>query len=250
MPPVRKLSTVEINRAVAGAVDRRVPVTVSVRTDQGWENLYSRFLDQTDEHVLLEMPRAEDAAEVRTFQEADRLGISFKFKHHKHVFTGTVAGTGTHSVGGRDVPVLRVCLPTQMHCLQRRVFTRVDVPAGRIVRASFWSGTLATEPTVDTVEAPVWSGQVINLSAGGVQVRCDHSAAGALELGESVGMHLSFELGKEAVSTEAQFRHVEAAKDGVLLGFQFLGLEQTAEGRETVKHIGHWVGEFQRDAKR
>ena len=71
-----------------------------------------------------------------------------------------------------------------------------------------------------------------------------------LDVGDSVGVRLSFGSGQESVYANAQLRHVAAEGSGQWsIGFQFVGLTQTAEGRETLKFIGQKVTEFQQIAE-
>jgi c-di-GMP-binding flagellar brake protein YcgR len=138
-----------------------------------------------------------------------------------------------------------------MQRLQRRAYLRVDVPACRIVRASYWIGGRAAEPAGTTVDCPVWSGQVTNISAGGFQLAADANAAEALEVGDTVGVRLIFGAGRESVYADAQYRHHERTLDGhVLMGFQFMGLDQTTEGRAALRIVSEAVNEFQRLAPR
>ena len=247
MALIRDLTIAQIDEAVAGATERRLPVTLTIRVDDNWRILYSRCLGLREEHLLIEPPKAEGEHPPHEFKAADRIGVSFKFKHHKHIFSATVAGTENVRLDdGTEVEALSLCVPTQMKRLQRRAFTRAAVPAGRIVRASFWTGGLQAEPRRSSTETPVWSGKVVNISAGGVQVSCSGTVAETLDLGETVGMHVSFGVSEEAVSCDAQFRHVETVEGEELLGFQFVGLDQTPKGHEALQQISSWTAHFER----
>ncbi len=245
MAGIRDLSGAQIDEAVTGAAERRVPVTLTIRSEVGWRILHSRCLALREGHLLIEMPRAEGGP-PHDFKAADRVGASFKLKHHKHIFSATVAGTEKLRLDdGAEAQVLSLCSPTRMKRLQRRAFTRAAVPAGRIVRASFWTGGLEAEPRRSSAEFPVWPAKVVNISAGGVQVSCEPAVARMLDPGETVGMHISFGVGEDAVSCDAQFRHVENVQGEALLGFQFVGLEQTPQGREAMQQISSWTARFE-----
>ncbi len=247
MAVIRDLTSTQIDEALAGATERHLPVTLTIRVDDNWRILYSRCLRLQDEHLLIESPKAEGEHPPHEFKPADRVGVSFKFKHHKHIFSATVAGTEKLRLDdGTEADALSLCVPTQMKRLQRRAFTRAAVPPGRIVRAAFWTGGLQAEPRRSSVETPVWSAKVVNISAGGVQVLCEPTVAQVLDAGEIVGMHISFGVSEEAVSCDAQFRHLEDIGGGVLLGFQFVGMDQTPKGREGMQQISSWTGRFER----
>ena len=247
MPMLQELDAGQITSAVRSAAERCVPLAVSTHREGRWFNLHSRFVVLKDEHILIETPTDQGSAGPYELAPAEKIGLNFKLKHHKHICTATVAGPAQFRLDdGTEISVVSVCWPTRMHRLQRRAYLRVEVPANRIVRASFWLGGREAEPAGGSPAAPVWSGTATNISAGGLQVRCGPEAASALEVGDVVGMRLLFGLGSEAVYADAQFRHVEEADGQSLMGFQFLGLGQTRQGHYALKVISVKVAEFQR----
>lgn len=250
MPAIVNLTNEQLDEAIASAVQRHLPITVTIRDKDSWRILHSRFLSVESEHLLIEMPSSDRQSAPELFEAADRIGLSFKLKHYKHICAATIAGTSEITTDdGSKSPVLSLCLPTQMQRVQRRIFSRVSVPANRIVRASFWVGGLDAEPTQASPQMPVWGGQVVDISAGGVQVRCSKEITETLDLGETVGMHISFGLAQETVSIDAQYRHLESGSDTeALIGFQFVGLEQTPKGQEVLGQIGTWMNQFRREA--
>ena len=189
----------------------------------------------------------EDGQEAWSFQPADKAGVSFKLKHHKHIFTVTVACMeDAPGDGGGTVRTLQVCSPTKMHRMQRRAFLRAPVPANRVVRVSYWLGGCDAEPASGGAE-PVWSGRVEDISAGGFQIISTDGASEAMEAGDTVGVRVSFGAGEETAYADAQFRHHMEGDGQVHLGFQFVGLAQSPQGRRTLQHIGNKVSQFQRE---
>jgi len=247
MSELQELSVRQIDESLKLAVEKQVPVTLTIQQDGAWVNFPSRLLAITDKHMLIEPPPSDAGAPPHEFAPADKLGMSFKLKHYKHLVTATVAGMTDTAVGGATVKVLSLCLPTRMQRLQRRAFLRVDVPANRVVRASFWLGGRTAEPQGASA-LPVWTGRVTNLSAGGFQLACPTDRAARLEVGENVGVRIAFGSGEGAVYADAQFRHVEEDTPNtqdVVMGFQFLGLAQTPEGKEALRVISTKVAQFQ-----
>ena len=70
---------------------------------------------------------------------------------------------------------------------------------------------------------PVWSGRIADISAGGCQVIADEDIAGALEIGDVLGVRISFGAGADVVYADARFRRADDINEGYLLGLQFLG---------------------------
>ena len=248
MASLQNLTNQQIDEVLYAAAERQVPATISVREPAGWAGYHTRMLAIRDGHILLESPAAEAGEKPREFGPADKIGVSFKLKHHKFVFTGTVAQTSQEKLGDGSVrAVLHVCSPTRMQRMQRRAFNRSDVPGNRIVRASFWLGGRENEPAGTTPDQPVWSGRVVNISAGGFQLTSEQSIGDAISPGDTVGVRISFGIGEEAVYADAQFRHCLKEGGKYSLGFQFVGLGLAPESRETLQVIGSKANQFQRE---
>ena len=248
---LQELSFKQITESLFLGSQKNIPITITIRQDSLWLNFPSRMISITGKQLLVELPPVEADVPPHEFVPAEKLGISFKLKHHKHIFTATVAGMQDFPLeNGESTKVLALCLPTRMQRLQRRMFYRVDVPANRVVRASFWLGGKEAEPNGTSDTTPVWSGRVTNISAGGFQLLSTTNLGPMLELGDSVGVRLSFGSGQESVYADAQLRHVvlEGAEQWSL-GLQFVGLPQTPEGRQALMFIGQRVSEFQQIAE-
>lgn len=248
MATLQDLNTRRIDESLLEAAMRRVPATLTIRMGKAWCNYHSRVLALADNRLLMELPGPEEHSAPHEFVPAEKVGVSFKLKHHKHIFSAVLAGTVQFALDdGTTVPALAFVPPTRMQRLQRRAYLRADVPPNRIVRASFWTGGKESEPS-GSPDCPVWSGHVVNISAGGFQLAAHTGAADGLEVGETVGVRLSFGAGRETVYADAQFRHLQEDNGEIQMGFQFLGLDQTDEGRQALRLISERVEEFQRSA--
>jgi len=259
MPTLQSLSADQITHAVDEARTRDLPCTLTVWEGNRWVNRYSRIVRTSDRRVLLELPPASAGCAPHEFTPAEKVGLSFKLKHHKYLCSVVAAGIEQLPLDdGGSEPVLSVCYPSRMNRLQRRAYQRVPVPANRIVRASFWPGGREAEPNKPCPERPVWTGRVTDLSAGGLQLMLPVESLELLDPGYVVGVRVSFGAGSEqAVYADAQYRHATPAEekppapggpDGpcVLVGFQFVGLGQTREGQDSLERISYHVAEFQR----
>ncbi len=247
MAILQQLDNRQINEVLAAAMAKTVPLTLTRRQGNGWCSLRSRLLATRGEHLLVEMPTLLHGEAPDPIAPAEKLGVSFKLKHHKHLFSGTVVGVQRWALpGGEDVEALCICSPTKMQRLQRRAYQRADIPAGRIVRAAFWLGGCEAEPAGVSQERPVWSGRLSNISAGGFQLVTGIEATDVIDVGDTMGVRVSFGAAEDVIFADAQLRHIEATGEQVLLGFQFVGLGQTPEGRDTLALISEKVAEMQR----
>jgi len=218
-----------------------------LRRADSWLNMPSRFLAIDGAKLLFSLPASGgDVAVSNDVTPSEKVGVSFKYKHHKHLFSSTILGVQDYP--GQDGPVKAMALlcPTSMQRIQRRAFFRAAVPQNRIVRVAFWFGGVDTEPTGATPEHPVWSGKVDDISAGGFQALTRDDVGMGLDVGDMVGLRMTFGLSAEAIYADAQFRHSKPCDDGALLGFQFVGLSQSAQGKIALRTIASKVSEYQR----
>jgi c-di-GMP-binding flagellar brake protein YcgR len=246
MAKLQEMTQEQISDVLKGAIERQVPVTVTLKRGNAWVSCHTRLVSIQDPHVLLGPLHVHDGEEMPQIQPAEKVGLSFKLKHYKHIFT--VTAVGNEAVEGA-ADSLAVCFPNSMHRLQRRAYIRAEVPHGRIVRASFWMGGRDNEPENADPNQPVWSGRLTNISAGGFQIIAGsdtYTDMCCLEEGETVGARLAFEAGSESVYVDAQFRRTDQINGQTLLGFQFVGLAQDRKGRQGLQYISAKVAEYHR----
>jgi c-di-GMP-binding flagellar brake protein YcgR len=246
MAKLQEMTQEQISDVLKGAIERQVPVTVTLKRGNAWVSCHTRLVSIQDPHVLLGPLHVHDGEKMPQIQPAEKVGLSFKLKHYKHIFT--VTAVGNESTEGA-VDSLAVCFPNSMHRLQRRAYIRAEVPHGRIVRASFWLGGRDNEPEHADPNQPVWSGRLTNISAGGFQLIAGSDTdtdMWCLEEGETVGARIAFEAGSESVYVDAQFRRTDQVNGQTLLGFQFVGLAQDRKGRQGLQYISAKVAEYHR----
>ncbi len=246
MPLLQELNTTQIQDALAGAADRNVPLTICLREDTGWTNLHSRLLRFEEGYLLITPATVSPESVPVEFSPGQKIGLSFKFKHYKHIASATMKDQQPFCLDdGTEMRVLRLCCPLHMQRVQRRAYLRAEVPEGKIVRVSYWRGTQEDEPVGGENDLPVWSARVGDLSAGGFQAITQQEAAGDLEEGDKVGVRLVFGTGEMTLYADAMFRHRDNEPDGeAVMGFQFMGLDQTPQGRQALKQIFYKVSEF------
>lgn len=250
MATLRELRTEQMAEALQGGAERSVPAIVTVGSGENLENLHSRVLGVADGHILIEQPASGELQMPKELTPAEKIGLTFKLKHYKYIFSAIVAGTQQFRLeDGTEMPVVSLCYPRRMQRLQRRAYIRTEVPSNHIVRASFWFGGQHAEPDGTTPDKPVWSGRVHNISAGGFQLTTAAEPADVLETGDLVGVHMTFGAADQTFCADAQLRHIESVDDGLSLGFQFIGLGHTFEGRAALRLLNAKITEYQRFAE-
>jgi c-di-GMP-binding flagellar brake protein YcgR len=242
MPSVQCVNAEDIPAICLAAAEKCTPARLSYFDDAAWRIVPCQMLACKGRLLTMQPAEPEKGAELLHREE---FGVSFKYKHHKHMFTGRVVDIAD------DGARFSLARPDFMFRIQRRAFTRVDVPTGRIVRASLWLGGLANEPDRVTDANPVWPGRVTNFSAGGAQVYCDNLPWTVFQTGELFGLRLAFGQDTPSVYSDAQLRRCDAVDaSGAALAFQLVGLAHTDHGRKSLDILADKTAEFQRISKR
>lgn len=250
MANFQELTGKQIESALAQAVSKQMPIAVTTRSGMGWEKFRSAFLAASGSHLILAMP-VDLHGQGQTYQPADRLGLSFKCGHHKHVFSATVVDSAQHLTDdGREIAALKIVSPSKMQRIQRRAFQRVSVPEEALVRAAFWRGGREVEPQGHQDQQAVWTATVADLSAGGLQLICHGYNGPQMEAGDLIGVRLLFGVASETCFVDAQFRYAETDGDKAMMGFQFIGLAHSREGRTALQLISSKVADLQREQGR
>ena len=244
MPILQELSRKQVQESLAEASSRSVPICLTCRTGQDWHSLRTKIIRKAPSSLWLEDPLPDRSG--ADLAEGTAVGVSFKLKHHKHIFNTVVEAVGEFGLpDGRKVRAVCVTSPRRMQRVQRRAYHRVDVPRNRSVLAMLWQGGLAARQASEA--APAWEGWVTNLSAGGFQVRVSSHGTPDMEVGDLVGVRIDLGHEYREVVANAQFRQEFVDDRGVRFhGFQFVGLNESTEGREVLRRVGGIVCEFQR----
>ena len=252
MPIVEELNARQIAVCLDEAIARQLPVAMSCCIGGHWHNLHTCLLHCTGDSLWLTCP-ADSLTPAVMIGPGVQAGLAFKLRHHKHIFSAGVRALGQFGLAGQPVvQALQVPLPERMQRIQRRAYFRADVPRNRSVLATFWEGPEGPEGSSPAGSGPSagvlgWEGWVENISAGGFQVRLASPLLPDVEIGDVVRVRI--ELGQEfpLVQAQAQLRHQVSEQPGVVSqGFQFIGLNDSEQGRRTLARVSTIVCHFQR----
>ncbi|MGC9455638.1 MAG: flagellar brake protein [Phycisphaerae bacterium] len=235
----------ELQDALEATAAEAMPVVVSVRDTRSdaWIPCSSRLLAVTDDAILLELPRAYGSDTPREFVPGEEMCMTFRLGEDKLLCKSVVVRCGTETLSdGTEAPVLRASRPQWGHVLQRRAFSRVPVPEGEMLRAG---SSIGSSEETCVPAAPVWTGRVLDLSAGGMRVAVDPGAAAELEEGVPVYVCLAFGRAGRTVYSDAVVRHVESKERTTIVGLEFVELTGSPEGRKTLHFICEKIQSYQ-----
>ena len=213
---------------------------LTYRAVGGWRAYKSVFTSGSSESATLRMlaraPR--DGSEGWPMQPGDTLGVTFRLGHKKCMFSSVLRSVEPCENGA----IVRLTWPKQIQQLQRRAYERAEPPRGNVVAVRIWQADVADG--VGPGQRNVRHGQLEDISAGGMRLKIADPKD--LTPGSTYRCSFSPRNGAPPVVFEATLRHREAGDEGrVSLGFQFIGLETSAEGRKTLDRLASIVTHFQ-----
>ncbi len=244
-----RLNPAQRDEYLLEAISAHVPATVSCQLADGWATLKSRMLGLggTGRQIVIEypMPGANTPPEI---VEGQNIGVSFRRGHKKYVFNTMVAARCRFAVDGAETEAIRLAHPLIMFELQRRVFFRAPVPAHLSVPIEVWR---TTESDPNGTQSKRWTGKMVDISAGGVSVSLPTEADPDWPADAAVECAFSIEPETPALTISGRLKHVGRTENArVRLGVHFVGLEATAEGRETLGHVLRLIRRLQRATPR
>jgi len=197
--------------------------------------------------VWVTFPQTDQVEAAYKFSQGEQIGLTFRKGHQRLVFATSIAGNEEYEEdSGNPAQALRLNLPVEIQLTDRRATQRVEIPAAAMVRASIWLGGWQAQPAEPTVATPVWSGRVLDLSAGGCYVRTNREVSRYMDVGDVVGMRLTFGMGDnpEEILTDAQYRRSDPDGTMSLVGFQFVDIDESDQTREAHERIKVKLKEF------
>lgn len=227
---------------VAEAIARGLRVTITVRIGEGWRSYRSEMVAGALDsgRLTIKAPLDRDGHPMPPDAMNEPWTVCFRLGHKKFSFAGTIADE-CRAPGTEPGTVIH--WPDHLVQMRRRSFQRAAPPKGAVIAVRFWkAGTPSTSRDVRYAELE-------NLSAGGISL--NGSRVDDLHLGDTFECLFAPKPGVAPIVAEVVLRHREAAGTArCSLGFQFIGLEQTDEGRQTLEKIARLVRDFQRSARK
>jgi len=236
----------ERNEWLLQAATRRAPVVLNARIDDRWIIRKSRFrgVDRERGRLLIEYPSQPEHGQAE-IDIGQCVGLSFRRGHKKCVFEAQVIGQDRSVPEGKcPVLTLSLCWPDRIQELQRRLYCRAKVPPRLSIPVDICPQSTRSAQAASGVAC---RGLMLDLSAGGMNIALPAEKRIRLKPGDTVTCTFALEPGQTPQEISGRLRHCEPAPGGHLrVGLQFLGLEASAEGCQTLQRIGRAANRFRK----
>ncbi|MGB2985584.1 MAG: PilZ domain-containing protein [Phycisphaerae bacterium] len=228
------------DQILEGSIQQQRQLVLTHNSLEGWRTFKSSFVSGSASSgvALIKAPIPRDELVSRLPEPGDTLGVTFRLGHKKCMF-GTILEPNQDQA---QEGLVALRWPDHLQQLQRRVYERAEPPKGIVIPVRFRrEGDASGSP----VEArPVRHGQLEDMSAGGMRVKV--ADANDFQPGCTYRCVFAPHPGKPSLVVDALVRHREAADQGrASIGFQFIGLEATPEGRRVLDRLAQTVSHFQ-----
>ncbi len=232
----------DCRRLLDEAVEKRLFAKITDKDDGRWEMYRSSFLGTQGNRLVLTQPTGEHPQQAVELAQGQNIAISFKKGYNKCLFITRVVGHGLYEVEpGIKMPTITILRPDCIEKLRRRAFNRVDAPDSMQIAV--------TMRPMDTSQANTECTALLkNLSAGGMAVEMPQADAQSLLADQQFVLEFVPLMDQGSLQVPARLRHITDVPDSdrSSLGFQFIGLDASSEGRNTLRRLGRIVSVFQR----
>jgi hypothetical protein len=245
MKPPQVIVEQEVVDVLGTAVTDGVTGVMTYQATGKWHIAEVLLRKVTDTTLQLDT-KPQQPAQSQHIQVNQPVGMSFQREYDKYIFETVVVGFEP-SVNDRSIGRVVLELPDRIERMQRRAYTRVDVPEQLHVNVLFWH-----RGYMDSVGAPpiedYWQGRLVNLSAGGLQIGIDTDQGANFRTDQLVGLQFTPMSYEKPILVEARVKHLaEHAQDNQLyVGVEFLGLELSSEGREKIRRLVDVVESYEK----
>lgn len=235
----------ECRKLIENAAKRCISLTLTNRRDNAWEVHKANFLSLQANKLVISQPIPDSHTGPMEPSPGQEVAITFKKGYNKCLFMTRVIGQEQHELElGVNVPALVVYCPEQLEKIQRRSYNRVEPPADRQIAVTFVKHD-------DDEVASQYQGNLANLSAGGMAIWANKQCLENIQEGEIYQLDFTPLDGQSPIVVQGRLRYAMPQDSGdnadeLQLGFQFIGLEMTEQGRSMIRRIGRVVSVYQR----
>lgn len=184
-------------------------------------------------------------------QPGRSVGISFKYgfgrEYDKFVFGTQVISLKSSGAPGNNSRIA-LAMPQDIELVQRRSYFRIPVPKSLKVEVEFWNRESENHELVLPQDRRNWHGELVDISAGGMQIAINAAEAAQFRKGLSIGLCFTPIPNETPLMFNTKIKNISPTADdkSICLGLQMIGLEASPEGRLILQRLCNTVEEYRR----
>jgi len=227
-------------RVLAQAAERSQPLDLLRLLETGEDACRSRFVPAKGRHVTIEVPSRQ--GRPVPIRPEERVEVYFRLGPQRYWFASKVRERTTVRLSATlELQVLVLDRPSKVELRQRRGNFRVSL---RRLMARLWRLPRESDAPPEALPAM----EVLDLSAGGARLLNDHAAECPLSPGDRLVATFPLGSGWPDTTVRAAVARCAPAGEGVShVGLQFLGLDDTVEGRQIQDRLHRFITERERE---
>jgi hypothetical protein len=244
------LRKTEPQRLLQALIDENIPIFISYLSDRRWQIARAVVTGISDKNYKVRITPQSTAKPVK-LQPSLSVGIAFQYGleqgYGRFFFETTVESVEIAADTGL-LNSVSLAIPQEIEMIQRRSFIRVKVPKGLDVPVNIRMQDFFTssDGQHSAQVSQSWTGQLIDISAGGLAVAVNLSEGPALEKGHFVHLKFTPLPNETALVFNAYVKSVSPSADdkAVCIGMEMVGLEASSEGRLILQRLCNTVEQY------
>jgi len=240
MNEIRTLQEVEPRKILKRVIDEKVTAIMSYMSRQKWY-VEKVILTKLGAHSITAQILPDKKPHPINIQIEQPVGLSIKHRAGKVVCDTKVLALepAIGPSGGKIV----FEVPDSVEIVDRRKYFRVNVPGQLKVDVLVWHRGCGKN---NVPPENYWKGKLIDISAGGAQVAINTDQEPDLRKGQFIGLQFTALPYEKPLLFSAQIRNIIPTADhkSMCMGLQLVGLEASAEGRQTLSQLVRVVEQY------
>ncbi len=249
MATVETLNDEEVVQALTDASERKASVSIAVETQGHWSAVRCAGLYFSNKTLLVKLPSDVTIETLHLFVGEQNVNVIYTNLNRNHVFSAAV--TGMRKLDSSTY-FLVLTLPEHIRRVTRRSSRRAFPPPGENLRAVIWPGgcSMYDYQQLPPPETPAWTGNVLDISNGGMMARTHRDASNFLDRGDIIGIRLTFGRDQRDMLIDGSICHAQPdGKEMVLLGIRFFGIDTSQKAREDFLYCLDKIEEYRTAAQ-
>ncbi len=227
------------NQLFEHAASVREQLRISIKLGRQWQEYQSRFTGPLSmgKFLAVQNPFPENHPPI----VGHMLGCSFRMERCKYMFASAVLPSDL----GIDADQLAIAWPNSVQQMERRCFARAAIDSDMRIPAKIWPAAIAlTCPCPN--DPPLAEAKLLDISAGGALISLPQDSI-AFDLDAALLIEIVLPEPFQSVYLEACVRRRADLTDTqrVLYGLQFIGLQHTTIGCQTLEQLARFTMHMQ-----